>query len=49
MKRDHRVPLWWPALEVLDVARTLGDGDPVVFTTVRGRSLAVMRFRRLLE
>ena len=30
MKRDHRVPLCRRAMEVLDAARTLGDG-PLVF------------------
>ena len=31
MKRDHRVPLCRRALEILDAARTLGDGNGLVF------------------
>ena len=31
MNREHRVPLSLRALEVLDAARTLADGNPLVF------------------
>ncbi len=31
MNREHRVPLGRPALELLDAARTLADGNPLVF------------------
>ena len=31
VNREHRVPLSRPALEVLDAARSLADGDPLVF------------------
>ena len=48
MKRDHRVPLCGRAVEVLDEARTLGDGPLVFPTPGTGRPLDVMRFRRLL-
>ena len=30
-KREHRVPLCGRALEILDAARALGDGTPLVF------------------
>ena len=39
-KREHRVPLCGRAVEILDAARTLGDGDsPLVFPGPRGRPL----------
>ena len=47
MKRDHRVPLCGRAVEILDEARTLGDG-PLVFSPGRGRPLDVQRLRRLV-
>ena len=47
MKRDHRVPLCGRAMEVLDAARTLGDGA-LVFSPGGGQPLDVQRFRRLL-
>ena len=31
MHREHRVPLSAPAVEILDAARTLADGNPLVF------------------
>ncbi len=48
MKRDHRVPLCGRAVEVLDAARTLGDG-PLVFPAPDGRRLGIQQFRRLVE
>ena len=49
-KRDHRVPLCRRATEVLDAARTLGDGSgPLVFTTGEGKPLSHNRLRRLLD
>ena len=48
MKRDHRVPLCGRAIEILDEARTLGDG-PLVFSPGGGRPLDVQRLRRLVE
>ena len=36
--REHRVPLCGRALEILDAARTLGNGgSPIVFITERGK------------
>ncbi len=48
--REHRVPLCGRALEILDAARTLGNGgSPIVFITERGKSLDEKRLCRLLE
>ena len=39
-RREHRVPLCGLALEILDAARTLGDGgSPIVFLTERANPL----------
>ena len=47
--REHRVPLCGRALEILEAARKLGDGEnPVVFVSERGRPLATKRLNRLL-
>ena len=49
-KREHRVPLCARACQILDAARTLGNGDsPLVFPTVGGKPLDDRRFRRLLQ
>ena len=49
-KREHRVPLCARAGQILDAARTLGDGaSPLVFPTVGGKPLDDRRFRRLLQ
>ena len=49
-KREHRVPLCARAGELLDAARTLGDGgSPLVFPTGGGKPLDDRRFRRLLQ
>ena len=34
-KREHRVPLCCRAEQLLDAARTLGDGNPLVFPSAR--------------
>ena len=47
-KRAHRVPLSGRAVEILDSARTLGDG-PFVFPGRAGRPLSEKRLRRLLQ
>ena len=39
MSREHRVPLSRPVLEVLDAARTLGDGNPFVFPNRWGNAI----------
>ena len=48
-KREHRVPLCRPAMEILEEARTLDDGSPLVFTDGAGRQLNGKRLRRLLR
>ena len=48
--REHRVPLCRRAVEILDAARTLGDGDgPLVFTAGGEEPLEEKVLRRLLE
>ena len=47
--REHRVPLCGRALEILEAARKLGNGQsPVVFLNERGRPVGGKRMRRLL-
>ena len=49
-KRDHRVPLCRRATEVLDAARTLGDGSgPLVFPAKSRTPLPEKKLRRLLQ
>ena len=48
--RRHRVPLCGRALEILEVARTLGEGvGPLVFTHGGGKPLHDSQLRRLLR
>ncbi len=47
--REHRVPLCRRAWEVLDAARRLGDGGPLVFPDVRGKPLGDMVLSGLLK
>ena len=48
--RAHRIPLCGRAMEILDAARSLGDGGgPLVFPGRRGAPLAEKGLRRLLE
>ena len=48
-KREHRVPLCGRALEVLDAARTLGDGNRLVFPMRSARSIASSTFPKMLQ
>ena len=48
-KREHRVPLSGRALEILDAARSLDDGDPLVFPSVRGKRMNDMALSALLR
>ena len=49
-KRAHRVPLPGRAVEILDAARTLGDGSsPLVFPDRDGAPLLEKRLRQLLQ
>ena len=45
-KREHRVPLCCRALEIPDAARTLGDGDRLVFPMRSGLPIPRRRSRR---
>ena len=48
--RQHRVPLCGRALEILDAARTLGEGvSPLVFTGRPGKPIDEKQLRRLLR
>ena len=49
-KREHRVPLCGRAVEILEIARTLGNGStPLVFPTARGGLLKDMALSALLK
>ena len=48
-KHEHRVPLSPPTLEVLDAARSLRNGGPLVFPTARGKPLKDMAISGLLK
>ncbi len=48
--REHRVPLCGRALEILDAARKLGEGEsPIVFVSERGKAMDATRMSRLLR
>ena len=48
-KREHRVPLCRRAVEVLDAARTLGDGNPLVFPMPSGRPISASTLLKMLN
>ena len=48
-RREHRVPLCGRATEILDEARKLGSGSPLVFTLGDGQPIFDKRLRRLLR
>ena len=48
-KREHRVPLSGRAAQILDAARTLGNGGALIFPGVRGNRLSDMMFSKLLK
>ena len=48
-KREHRVPLCGRAQEVLDAARTFGDGNGLVFPMRSGRLIATSTFPKMLQ
>ena len=48
-KREHRVPLSGPALAILDAARSLANGNPLVFPSVRGKRMNDMVLSGLLK
>ena len=47
--REHRVPLCRRALEVLEEARALSRNSPLVFPSVRGKSIATTTLSELLR
>ena len=47
--REHRIPLSRRALEILEEARALGRGSPLVFPSLRGRPLDGTAFTRMLK
>ncbi|MXZ72414.1 MAG: tyrosine-type recombinase/integrase [Acidobacteria bacterium] len=48
-KREHRVPLCGPALEILEAARTLGDGNRLVFPMRSGKSISTSTLPKMLQ
>ena len=48
-KREHRVPLCRRALEVLEAARSLGDGGGLVFPMRSGRPIAPSTLPKMLQ
>ena len=47
--REHRVPLCRRALEILEKARAVGRGSPLVFPSVRGKPMASTALSELLR
>ena len=48
-KREHRVPLYGRALEILDPARALGDGNRLVFPMRSGRPISASTLPKMLK
>jgi len=48
-KREHRVPLCGRALEILDAARTLADGNRLVFPMPSGKAISMSTLPKMLE
>ena len=48
-KREHRVPLCGRALEILDAARALGDGNPLVFPMRSGKAVSASTLPKMLQ
>ena len=48
-KREHRVPLCDRALEILDAARTLRDGNPLVFRMRSGKAVSTSTLPKMLQ
>ena len=48
-KREHRVPICDRALEILDAARTLGAGNPLVFPMRSGRPISASTLPKMLN
>ena len=48
-KREHRVPLCRRALEILEAARTLGEGQSLVFPMRSGRPIGMSPMPKMLQ
>ena len=48
-KREHRVPLCGRALEILDAARTLDDGNRLVFPMPSGKAISMSTLPKVLD
>ena len=48
-KREHRVPLCGRAMEILDAARKLGDGNPLVFPMRSGKAISASTLPKVLQ
>ena len=48
-KREHRVPLCGRALEILDVARTLANGNRLVFPMPSGKAISMSTLPKMLD
>ena len=48
-KREHRVPLCGRAVEILDAARTLGDGNSLVFRMRSGKPFSASTLAKMLK
>ncbi len=48
-KREHRVPLCRRAAEILEAARTLGDGKSLVFPMRSGRPISMSTLPKMLQ
>ena len=48
-KREHRVPLCRRAVEILDAARTLGDGKSLVFPMRSGKPISMSTLPKMLQ
>ena len=48
-KREHRVPLCGRALEILEAAGKLGDGNPLVFPMRSGKATSASTLPKMLQ
>ena len=48
-RRERRVPLCRPALEILGAARTLGDGNPLVLPMRIGKPISASTLPKMLQ
>ena len=48
-KREHRFPLCGRLLEVIEAARSLGDGNPLVFPMRSGKPISASTLPKVLQ